>query len=357
MRGKAAFGARYLKKGFSFSAEDDLAWALGYPHLRILTDERDGYFERWKVGYPLSEEYRALSASGHCRGGSPGAYRFVPGSRTAFQDWPKRAKAFLADEAPITAEIAHTIITSHVRMEAIEKSFVPQTFPAFVYELEALVGPEPVAWALLDALKALELSDFRRGEPTLYEIVGTLGFLRLRMRTAQAEKLTTELQALLDAVVITLPGKKLVELKSAKDGAHAYRMLDLILNGAQAVLRSADGAKRYAPAGRLVFAGDDPDCILEQLGKAKMGLARPCPVWCFWPEEVCTTTSTAHSRTTTSPICGSVFSTCWIRTAESECPTPWRCCCVWPYWTKPTTRRCSGSASTRLTLGRCAASW
>ena len=59
MHGTAAYGARYLKKGFGFTAEDDLAWALGYPHLRVLTDEPDEYFARWKLGYPLSEEYAA----------------------------------------------------------------------------------------------------------------------------------------------------------------------------------------------------------------------------------------------------------------------------------------------------------
>jgi len=242
--GEAAFGARFKKPGFAFTADDDLAFALGYPHFFMLAD-----------GHPDDadpEKAAPLYVSKH---------DFEPPM------WPREVAARMARGFGLQAkpdQLKKAYKTAGALTEAEARALVKRDLHREngwiqVYLLEALLGPSVVVGAVLDEIE--RYSTTKRWEDSGLEnrsntpsMLLRLGYLLLRLPAAEEANARGRLEALYKAW--SKRGDSLRET--------AAEALDVVLHGKEGADRSA-----YKPDDENVSTGqplhvlDDPAWIVR----------------------------------------------------------------------------------------------
>ena len=250
--GRQAAGAKYLREGFGFTADDDIAWALGFPYVRYLTDDAPTkvgphpfvVFDEHQLTFPRATAVRIVRGYHH-RPAPPGC-----DISKATKEVRKRVES--------TSELGVDEVSELIRSQVHHESdwYLPQRFGRMLLLAEALVGSVPVAHAVVDALERIKLSD---KASNFEEVVAMLGFMLLRVPPDVSDALHARLRK-------RLAGK---EIKVASKGAaqrDLYRTLDLVLEGKRAIPRSADGAPHgYATRPSLLWVNDDPSFLRSRL--------------------------------------------------------------------------------------------
>jgi hypothetical protein len=216
--GDQAFGARYLKKGFAFTKEMDLAFALGYPHYVELCD-----------GHPADESPMEAGLE------------FVDADDHTTRVWPRevasrtarafplllnaklRAKAF-SQGGPVTADEARTIVQGSLDCNRGDR---------LLLLLEALVGTEVVCDAAVATMETYGEAQWTGSD---FDVVTyTLGFLLLRLPAEASTKARARFEAL---------HAKVTKAGWESDG---IKNLDVALHGVAGAERSA-----YRPEGEAI---------------------------------------------------------------------------------------------------------
>jgi hypothetical protein len=258
--GPAAYGARHVKKGFGFSEQEDLEWALGWPHVCRLID-----------GHPLDADPLGnlttfLSTPAKYRMDFPreiGArwlrmFLFCPAIPDEAQKWLELAKGHMEKSGPITGEEARSILSQHLKPVVELWWFI--NFAHVIPLIEAFVGPQVVADALVETVEACSPEILKSSSRVRSDSVSRLGFLLLRVPEASRTSLEQRLRKVLDAVVATIPGG-LAEVVENEPFYLPYRSIDRVLNGKKAALRSG----RMMIPTDLLHSDDDPAFIVEWL--------------------------------------------------------------------------------------------
>ncbi len=252
--GASAYGARFVKKGFGFSEQEDLEWALGWPHVRRLVDGHpddadplvwDNAFPDYDIDFPREQAARRVRH-----------HLFCPSNGDERNKWLELSKPYRQKAGPITEEEARSVITQHLKPAPnLWWWFLPQ----IILLCEAFVGPEPIAQALVETVEAWPIDLLKSEDSKRSDCVSLLGFLFLRLPEAVRAALETRLRKVLDAAVATIPSG--LDAVSEGEFHRPYRAIDRVLNGKKAALR----AGRFMDQTDLLFADDDPAFILEWL--------------------------------------------------------------------------------------------
>jgi hypothetical protein len=278
--GTAAYGARFVKRGFAISPDVDLAFALGYPHLEYIVDDHPDdaraemiAYERrsYRLGWPRSVATR------WCRITASKGFKRTPQGATELDGAGKKA---LKNGAPLTEE---EIGLSLKAMFSDTTSY--EDLRDLVRLYEAFVGPDLIATAIIDALEKSSNNVWNHQDHDRASVVHHLGFLLLRLPGSPSDKLRARLTAIFDRRVKALPTKELGPRKGERGSL--LRALDVVLNGRAGCERSGErnedsiepadlvhviddaafvreaACRRVAPDPRLVFLGGEP--VLDHL--------------------------------------------------------------------------------------------
>ncbi len=229
--GMNAYGARYLRAGFAFSESDDVAFALGFPHVRWLLDGHPDDADPAASAKAMILEVTPLNERLEIPRQTAIRLARAVGSEQVWQHrWTPEADAVLARSEPIELDEGRELIAGVMRRSS--PSFAPQ-LAAFI--LEAFHGPEHVAEWIVSAMQSLEeaprFSDF---------LIYQLGFLLLRVRP----NVYAHLRERVEQVFVRWARASKLELplpvapKVAPNFDAALRTLDILLYGAAGASRS-----------------------------------------------------------------------------------------------------------------------
>ena len=146
VHGKDAFGARFVKKGFAFTAEQDLQFALGWPHLYELAEGHEDDADPAASALRICQEGDVRSVWGIAT-----AHRLARGwSREGAADMhgkplPPFVKT-LARNEPVTPEEAHSLVSGRIRTNSV------MNLDQLLLVCEAIVGPDATVQGALDGL-------------------------------------------------------------------------------------------------------------------------------------------------------------------------------------------------------------
>ena len=241
-RWKGTCGLKQVRKGFSFDKEHDQLFALGWPHMRFLTDETvDGY----KMGMTMLRETdfsidmvlpRQL-ASGLLRAWEVGElFIIAPGVREIRDE----VQSALWNTDPFTQREIKALI--HARMT--DRSALwsdSRASESMVLYAEALTKTEWVAEAILEALEDMKSDQLWESVPTQSLITYQLGFLLLRLPQATANNIRIRLHDILDSPW----GLGRNDGTSSPNTASHLRAIALILGGAEAAEDLTDHDLRW----------------------------------------------------------------------------------------------------------------
>jgi hypothetical protein len=273
--GDRAFGARFVKPGFAFTPEDDLAFALGYPYLAILADGHPDDADPAKAA-PLYVSQHGLE---------PPVWPREVAHRMA------RAFGMLADQGERDeafqkgGPVGETEARALVKRDMIESNAWLQ-----LYLLEAMVGPSVIVDAVLGELESYTEEPWEDSGPqSRLELPGVilhLGYMLLRLPEAEAARARARLEALYaawgknddwlqekarDALDVVLHGKEGAERSAYKfDGKHIstgqpLHVLDDPAWIARVVREGGAPDESSTPDPRLVFLGGD-DVLAREIG-------------------------------------------------------------------------------------------
>jgi hypothetical protein len=240
-----AHGLASLRKGFGKTPEDDILFALGYPHIVIATDDpmptvtADTMYPKWVRG--MTHVPRAFL----------GRFKEALGCGS---DGAGRAKALAKDPPAWTdARIAKDI-----------KSLLEHGDDYELLLLEAMIGSSKLAEATVSVLEGYKVTAWNGAGGVLDtyggDILKALYFVLLRVPTSQVIELRARLERLFRA------GKKYL-------GGRPIDALDVLLHGREGVERSGYRDSDDELFADLVHADDDPAWVtktaLAQLAKLK----------------------------------------------------------------------------------------
>lgn len=285
--GGAPAGAAMVRAGFGWTAADDLAFATGFPHVRVLVDgHRDDESPQASAKRVIETPDAAPRiawprrvAQGLVRvWGLPSIWEISLSTR----DYRAGAEEKLWMERPVDAEEAGRLVATRMLTDVAGLS--ERAMENFVLLLEAQVGAEPVATAIVDQLEGFDL-DLLLGEYSLAPVVTyQLGYLLLRVPTTVADGLRRRLRACLEAALDYRP--VLRRRGFAGLGASHARSIHLVLNGGAAAedtdrqlrwythvsddpvlvrMRVALNRSPYVPDPRLAFLGGGD--VLDRFAK------------------------------------------------------------------------------------------
>jgi hypothetical protein len=251
IHGAAAAGAAQRRPGFATTAEGDLAFALGFPHLEYIIDDHPDdaraemiAYERrsYRLGWPRKIAIR------WCRITASKGFKRTPQGATELDGAGKKA---LKNPAPLSAEEIALCLKS---MFSDTTSY--EDLGELARLFEAFAGPELVATSIVDALEKSSNNVWNHQDHDRAQVMHHLGFVLLRLPTGQADKLRGRLAAVFDRRVKLLPAKELAPRKGERGSL--LRALDVVLNGRVGAERS--GARTddaLDPADLLHVTGDD----------------------------------------------------------------------------------------------------
>jgi hypothetical protein len=254
-------------RALCFRQEDDEALARGYPHLIELTDEPLDAKKAQKLAAKAAHDDRLATTKLRVRFPRAASSHFVRGARAKeFQSWtrtggPAPESAF-ADGSAVSPDEAHELVALSVKVAGCSSN---PNHRAFYYVLEALVGTEIVAAAILDALEAMpdKRLTHEPGGPdrkTAFAVCA-LGMMLVRVPAGARAAQTKRLRALL--------GRAHAASNKAKStGWEIVGALERVLDGWGAPsLAQADG---YKYASEYVFATNDLDRLRTALADPEM---------------------------------------------------------------------------------------
>ena len=252
--GAGALGARFVVPGFALTAEADLAFALGFPHLEYIIDDHPDdlraemiAYERrsYRLGWPrnIATRWCRITASKGCRRSPQGATELDTAGKKAL----KNAAPLAPDEIAATLKAMFSDTSSYDDLRELVRLF------------EAFVGPELVASAIVDALEKSSNTVWNHQDADRALVMHHVGFLLLRLPPALADKLRSRLHAIFDRRIKLLPTKELGPRKGERGSL--LRALDVVLHGRAGAERSGERNEDAIEPGDLVHITGDRDFV------------------------------------------------------------------------------------------------
>ncbi|MEZ4318103.1 MAG: hypothetical protein R3F61_11385 [Myxococcota bacterium] len=234
-------GLKSVKKGFCFGAEHDELFALGWPHIRFLTDVnvepyKPALYHLMQTEFDLRLKWpRSLALALVRAWGIGRLYDISPGHREIREE----AQEALWNLDPLTDKEVKELVQT--RMEATPQWVGERATESFVLLAEALTSPQVVAKAIVEALEGMDRSVLFDMLTMPAIVTFQLGYLFLRMPEAEANKLRARLQNVLDTTCDLGPGG---EGKPPRTPCHARSIL-LVLQGHEAAHALTDHDLRW----------------------------------------------------------------------------------------------------------------
>lgn len=255
--GVRAAGARYLREGFAWTAEQDIAFALGFPFLRYLVD-----------GHPDDAE---TDVAARVQRAVWGRYPvFVP-ARVGVARARSLPFVVLNPDASIrNAEVVQELVLrsdelsvdearSIVERALANRSLVPAAVPEWLAILEALVGPASLAEILMTALEGLPDAAWTT-MPKLRPFGSWLGFSLLRLPVGESEALRARMEAVLSRVpagatvgVSAHQGIEVALQRGIRTAADAVYLSDGPPERVRELVLAEGIQPRFAPQARSLF--------------------------------------------------------------------------------------------------------
>ena len=187
-------GLSQIKKGFCFDAAGDSDFALGWPHVRRVTDESVEYHRvaaqrLMDADFDLAIHWPrdVAAALVHAWGGGQ-LFELTPGNR-AFR--LSALEAFWNSETPDREQV-EAYIGERLGRAPLWSS--KRATESFVLMLEALTSTEWVAEAIVGHLEGMSLSQLHESATQPAWITFQLGYLLLRLPEAKAEALRVRMR-------------------------------------------------------------------------------------------------------------------------------------------------------------------
>jgi len=255
-RGEAA-GRQFLAEGFSFSAEQDLWFALGFPHLVLLDDEDERDRNPAAAARDLLERFTwstwmpPRTTARMCR--VWGVDGFVHQRRGAGRSFTQQGAAALEDESPLDPAEAETWTR---RLFENPPGFAHMS-RAQLFCTEALVGPEVIVRGALAGMSGWTEASWLAPDGLRFSQMLDLGMVLWRLPAKQHAKARKQLHQLrpaapIEPVELHFPPCAHQGLGLALDGAAAAKQLTLRGLGALGV-------------GHYSHAFGDPEWVFEAL--------------------------------------------------------------------------------------------
>ena len=249
--GENAFGAKYIKSGFARTAEDDLLFALGWPHVRYLIDghtddlltdpaaiEKTVFKTQAGLGVPRGIALRRIRAFA--------AYALGPDGKLR----QGAARALLNDH-PMSEGEATTFVAEHLAGRALGTKQLE-----IIFLLEAMAGPNAIAEAITKAFEDAADAQLLEHASDKSTWAFGLGFLLLRAEASYSIALRERLEAILR--------------RCPKEDVNSHsvaNVLDQVLHQSKASLRSDHTDQSML----LHWIDESPSAVREQLAAS----ARP----------------------------------------------------------------------------------
>jgi hypothetical protein len=251
--GGNASGARHLRAGFARDAEHDLRFALGWPHVRFLVDAHpdDQIADPAKDAETVIQKVYGIDVPARVarrRVRVLTVDHIAPDGRGGWL--PEAVGVALARDEPVTEAEARAIIASQM-----QKPLMGAGQHEMLLLLEAMVGSDVVADALVGALEAVPASDLLLRHQDRNIWTHHLGLILLRASSASAATLRARLEKVLDAANSAGPANK----------AAPSRTLDVVLHGAEGARRSA-----LLDPWHMLNVHDAPDLVATQVETQKL---------------------------------------------------------------------------------------
>jgi hypothetical protein len=254
--GHDAAGASDLRPGFAFTTEDDLRFALGFPHFESLTDEvpsdpaeavldvyRNHLFEcrEWPRAVAL-RLVRAMCA--------PPRTIFDPVRGTIAPD--AKGRAILERSDPFTEAEASRLLREVTTMVGT----TPGVLEKIVLLCEALVGSEAVLSALIDVVQAWPDERWHAYDRVAYATTLLFAPLLLRIHRVGGEPQRRRLVTLFESIGGRGLGRR------SGPGTPPVRALDLVLHAREGALRSVSP---WPDRAELRWVRGAPEIVIERL--------------------------------------------------------------------------------------------
>lgn len=249
--GESAFGAKYIQSGFARAPEDDLLFALGWPHVRYLVDghtddlltdpvaiEKAVFRPQVGLAVPRGIALRRIRAFSSYALGPDGKLR-------------QGAVRAMLNGDPMSEDEARTFVSEHLAGRALGTKQLE-----IIFLLEALAGPNAIAEAITKAFEDAadaQLLDHASDKSTW---AFGLGFLLLRAEAT----LSVSLRARLEAILARCP-------KEDVNSHSVANVLDQVLHQSKASLRSDHTDQSML----LHWIDEAPSAVRDQLAAS----ARP----------------------------------------------------------------------------------
>ncbi len=252
--GAKAAGAAQLEKGFAHTAEQDLLFALGWPHMVLLQDDAEGA-DPLAAADAIVLEYPEPSQRVWPREVANRVVRALAGGWDHPGQMSKVARQGIETAGPVSKAEGSKLLETFLSMRSVFMRY-PGLFPLL---LEAVCGTELVIEGLTADFEN-NTENWTKHDIPRCDIVNQIGFLLLRLPKSQAAKYRKRLSAVLDGFAKTRP-----DGIASVGATYPIKWLDPVLNGKAGAERSG-----YAPGGKLspvslVHVCDDPAFVLASV--------------------------------------------------------------------------------------------
>lgn len=234
-------GLSGVKNGFCFDPAFDQLFALGWPHIRFLTDVhvepyKPALYHLMQTDFDLRLKWpRSLALALVRAWGIGRLYDIAPGTREIREE----AQEALWNLEPLEEKEVRTLVQT--RMETTPLWVGDRATESFVLLAEALTSPTIIASAIVDALESMDRTLMFDMMPMPAMVTYQLGYLLLRMPKKDADKLRTRLQNVLYGTAGLGPDG---DERPPQTPCHARAML-LVLQGADAANTTTDHDLRW----------------------------------------------------------------------------------------------------------------
>ena len=234
-------GLQQIKKGFCFDPVYDALFAVGWPHIRLLTDvEVEPYkpalYHLMQTDFDLRLRWPKRLALALVRAWGIGRlYDIAPGVRKIREE----VEETLWDESPMTPKEIGALIAT--RMDTTPLWVGDRATESFVLLAEALTSADVIAEAIVSSLEELDFDELADARPGPALITFQLGYLMLRMQPGVAKKFETRLRNILEGTAGFGPGH---EQRLPQTPCHT-RSIMLVLQGAVAAQVTTDHDLRW----------------------------------------------------------------------------------------------------------------
>lgn len=238
---KGAAGLKNVKKGFCFDPVHDQLFALGWPHIRMLSDVgvepyKLALYHLMQTDFDLRLTWpRSLALALVRAWGIGRLYDIAPGKREIRVE----AKEALWNLEPMEdAEVVELIQT---RMSTTPLWVGDRATESFVLLAEALTSAEIIAEAIVGALEGMSREELVDMKPMPALITYQLGYLLLRVPEAFAARIRRRLEDILHITADLAPGSG---TRLPQTPCHA-RAIMLVIQGAKAAHATTDHDLRW----------------------------------------------------------------------------------------------------------------